>query len=92
MDSSASDAIDAGLGIARVCAYATQCKCLSPSSQGYPVEDSDVLASAPVSQYVTATCPAPPTLDADRRWCHELASCQYSPRKQLDIAERAFFS
>lgn len=70
MDSSAPDAIDAGLGIARVCAYATPCKFLSPSSQCYPVEDSDVLASAPVSQYVTATCPAPPTVDADRRWRH----------------------
>lgn len=49
-----------------------------------------MLASAPVSQYVTTTCPAP-TVDADRRWCNEWASCQYSPRKTLYIAERAFF-
>ena len=55
MDSSAPDAIDAGLGIARVCAYATPCKCLSQSSQRYPVEATEVLTYAPGSQYVTAT-------------------------------------
>jgi len=55
MDSSAPDAIDAGLGIACFCAYATPCKFLSPSSQCYPVEVTEVLASAPGSQYVTTT-------------------------------------